>query len=96
MHWYSLLRTMQLREKCREALLSVGLGTKILPEAISWHFAGTWNHMPELTSKYGKDLDEVFRYSKNLLNRSVSLPIMVDMPDNIGKIIFDALEPIFR
>ena len=37
--------------QCRDALINEGLGTKILPEAISWHFAGTWNHMPELLNR---------------------------------------------
>ncbi|MFM7526049.1 MAG: DegT/DnrJ/EryC1/StrS family aminotransferase, partial [Actinomycetota bacterium] len=32
----------------RTKLVANGLSTKILPEAVTWHFAGTWSHMPEL------------------------------------------------
>ena len=32
-------------KKCRDSLLTEGLSTKILPEAVTWHFAGTWTHM---------------------------------------------------
>jgi 8-amino-3,8-dideoxy-alpha-D-manno-octulosonate transaminase len=71
---------------CRQELLSNGLGTKILPEAITWHFAGTWNHMPELTSKYPL-LSEAFPKSIELLNRAVALPINVKMAEDVpGKI----------
>lgn len=45
---------------CREALLKSGIGTKILPEAITWHFAGTWNHMPLLVQVNGGDLSKSF------------------------------------
>lgn len=85
----------QTARVCRDKLLEAGLGTKILPEAISWHFAGTWDHMPELTEHYGADLNLAFAKSKNLLNRSVALPIMVNMPEDIGDQILNVLYPIF-
>lgn len=80
--------------RCREALLLAGLGTKILPEAITWHFAGTWDHMPSLVRAHGGDLAAAFPVSSALLARSVALPIIVKMdaaiPDRIG----DALKSI--
>jgi 8-amino-3,8-dideoxy-alpha-D-manno-octulosonate transaminase len=71
-----------LARACREALLKEGIGTKILPEAITWHFAGTWTHMPSLVQANGGDLAQAFPKSQELLGRAVALPIMVNMaPD---------------
>jgi len=62
-------------KKCREYLVADGLGTKILPEAYSWHFAGTWNHMPELKARHGGNLLDAFWKSEKFLRRAVALPI---------------------
>ena len=86
----------QTARKCRDALLEAGLGTKILPEAITWHFAGTWDHMPELVKRNGGDLREAFPKSLDLLNRSVSLPIAINMVDNFPKKIRDALISVLK
>jgi len=86
----------QTARRCRDALLKAGLGTKILPEAITWHFAGTWNHMPELVNRNGKDLTDAFPISLELLNRSVSLPIAINMVDNFPKKIRDALISVIK
>lgn len=64
-------------KRCRENLLLDGLATKILPEAYSWHFAGKWDHMPELVKSHGGDLSKVFTKSISLLTRAVALPISV-------------------
>ena len=74
-----LVNNNQTARRCRDALLAVGLGTKILPEAITWHFAGTWDHMPELVARNGEALHNAFPKSLELLNRSVSLPIAINM-----------------
>ena len=59
-----------------------GFGTKNLPDAINWHYAGTWNHMLKHFPKYkGKNLAKVFAQSDDLLRRAVALPILVNMPD---------------
>jgi 8-amino-3,8-dideoxy-alpha-D-manno-octulosonate transaminase len=65
--------------KCRSELLNIGISTKILPEAYTWHFAETWDHMPELVTSHGDDLENAFPFSRNLLKRSVSIPINVNM-----------------
>jgi 8-amino-3,8-dideoxy-alpha-D-manno-octulosonate transaminase len=80
--------------RCREALLQAGLGTKILPEAITWHFAGTWDHMPSLVAANGGNLSSAFPKSKALLDRAVALPIMVEMDPNVPRRVFEALKPI--
>ena len=64
---------------CRKSITDVGLGTKILPEAISWHFAGKWDHMAELSSFYDNKLSNSFPISLGILSRSVSeVFLMVD------------------
>lgn len=63
---------------CRAALLAAGLGTKILPEAVTWHFAGTWTHMPQLVARQG-DLASAYPASRALLDRAVALPVVVKM-----------------
>ena len=84
----------KIARKCRNALLEVGLGTKILPEAITWHYAGSWNHMPELSNQYNKGLENSFPQSLDLLSRSVSLPIAINMVDDFHIKIRDALSSV--
>ena len=76
---------------CREALLEKGLGTKILPEAYTWHFAATWNHMPELVGSSKIDLNERFTKSNEILSSAVALPIFVNLEENVPQKIRGAL-----
>jgi 8-amino-3,8-dideoxy-alpha-D-manno-octulosonate transaminase len=78
-------------KKCREALLHEGLGTKILPEAYSWHFASTWNHMPELVDGREGDLCNRFSKSNDILSTAVALPISVKQAKDIPQKIKGAL-----
>ncbi|MDD5392914.1 MAG: DegT/DnrJ/EryC1/StrS family aminotransferase [Thiothrix sp.] len=77
-----LVRDSTTARRCRDELLKVGLATKILPEAYSWHFAGTWNHMPELVNAHGGDLATAFSTSHEILSRAVSLPVGVKLAEN--------------
>lgn len=81
--------------KCRDALLDVGLGTKILPEAITWHFAAAWDHMPELVKHNGGNLTSAFPESKELLKKAVSLPISINMINDFPLKIKNALKSVF-
>jgi len=57
-----------------------GVGTKNLPDAVNWHFAGTWTHI------FGSNVS--FPQSEDLLRRALAIPIMVNMDqDQINKII---------
>jgi 8-amino-3,8-dideoxy-alpha-D-manno-octulosonate transaminase len=91
-----LVDSNQTARQCRDALIKAGLGTKILPEAITWHFAGTWIHMPELVKRNGEDLINAFPVSLQLLNRSVSLPIAInivkDFPIKIKEALISVLQ----
>lgn len=67
--------------RCRQELLAAGLATKILPEAYTWHFAGTWKHMPQLVAAHGGNLQSAFPRSQAILSRAVSLPVGVRLDD---------------
>jgi 8-amino-3,8-dideoxy-alpha-D-manno-octulosonate transaminase len=77
---------------CREHLLEAGLATKILPEAYTWHFAGKWQHMPELQVAHGGNLQTSFPQSEAILSRAVSIPVGVNMADDVPAQVRYALE----
>jgi 8-amino-3,8-dideoxy-alpha-D-manno-octulosonate transaminase len=63
-----------------------GMGTKNLPDALNWHFAGTWSHIFPDVSLWPK--------SEALLRRAIALPIMVNMEDAKINEIIRAVEEI--
>ena len=59
---------------------SKGLGTKILPEAFDWHYAGAWNHIFNDIRYYDKiDLNSKWEFTENLLRRSICINIPVNI-----------------
>lgn len=63
-------------------LAAKGIGTKNLPSAIAWHFAGKWEHMiPRLPGYQGRRAADLWPRSADWLGRSIALPIMVKMDD---------------
>lgn len=86
-----LVRDNRTARRCRDELLKMELATKILPEAYSWHFAGTWEHMPELVSSHGGELSRAFLKSHELLSRAVSLPVSVNLADDVPEKVRAAL-----
>jgi 8-amino-3,8-dideoxy-alpha-D-manno-octulosonate transaminase len=87
-----LVRDKTIARRCREELLKSNLATKILPEAYTWHFAGTWHHMPELVQAHGGDLEKAFLPSHAILSRAVSLPVGVKMDAYAPQKVRHALE----
>lgn len=82
-----LVRDIATALRCREQLLKAGFATKILPEAVTWHFAGTWNHMTELVQAHEGRLEKAFMASHAILSRAVSLPVGVRLaPDSPEKV----------
>ncbi len=68
----------ELAKRIAVELREHGLGTKNLPDAINWHFAGTWTQIFHDFDDYaGKDLEMVWPKSTNLLRRAIALPVMV-------------------
>ena len=60
-----------------------GLGTKNLPDAISWHFAAYWSHIfSEDGSSSVESLKSRWEQSTEWLERAVALPVMVNMEDS--------------
>lgn len=80
---------------CRDELVKKNLNTKILPEAYTWHFAGTWHHIKEIFES-NSDLENKLNSSRELLSRAVSIPITVNMkkdtPIKIKNAIKDSVE----
>jgi 8-amino-3,8-dideoxy-alpha-D-manno-octulosonate transaminase len=87
-----MVANSRLAQQCRKELLSSGLATKILPEAYTWHFAGTWKHMPELIAAHGGNLDGAFQKSQDILSRAVSMPISVYMATDAPQRARQAIE----
>lgn len=81
-------------EKFAKGLADKGLGTKNLPDALDWHFAGTWNHIYDNYTEYkDKDLEKVWAQSTSFLRRAIAIPIMVNMSDEqIDKVIIGIKE----
>ena len=81
--------TLIFRVRNREAALQFeahltehGFGTKILPEALDWHFAGVWNHLLEEYERYqGVDLETLWPKTGIMLRSSICLNIPVLMDD---------------
>lgn len=67
------------------ALMEKGYGTKILPEAIDWHYGGSWSHI--FQKQTSDDLENTFKKTGDLLRRSICLNISLSMSkDNISEI----------
>lgn len=86
-------RSKEVARDTRAALVAAGLSTKILPEAVTWHFAGTWSHMPELVATHG-ELSTAFPSTAQRLSRCVSLPIMVKMDEATPARMRTAIESV--
>ena len=68
------VKNNKLAIKCRKALLKKNISTKILPEAYTWHFAGTWSHIKELDVH---KLSSSLKISEEKLKKAVSIPIFL-------------------
>ena len=55
-----------------------GYGTKNIPDAIDWHFAGTWNHMFTNVPAYKDSWRTQWSKTAELLSRSIAIPIFVN------------------
>jgi 8-amino-3,8-dideoxy-alpha-D-manno-octulosonate transaminase len=84
----------KIAKECRDLLLKNNLGTKILPEAITWHFAGSWGHMKQLVDTIDIPLEKAFSKSKYFIDRAVALPITVKMDEFHPKRIQQALSKV--
>jgi len=90
-----VFKTHELAKDCRTKLAHVEITTKILPEAISWHFAGEWNHMHQLKSRHGGDLLNAFSRSRDILSRCLSLPISIHLEKETAGLISKTIRGCF-
>ena len=59
-----------------------GFGTKILPEALDWHYAGVWGHLLGEYDRYrNTDLETLWPKTGAMLRSSICLNIPVLMDD---------------
>jgi len=96
----SLVFFMENPEKAKmfaKSLAEKGFGTKNIPSAFNWHFAGTWDHMlPQFEIYKGKDLTKVWEKSFNIVKGAIALPILIKMDeDQINKLV-EAIKEIFN
>lgn len=79
-----------------KALMNKGFGTKILPEAIDWHYGGAWGHI--FQNEKPEDLETCFKQTGDLLRRSICLNISLNMTsaniDEIATVIIDFCEDL--
>ena len=77
-----------------EHLAKNGFGTKILPEALDWHYAGVWDHLLKQYNQYRDvDLEEKYKKTGQLLRSSVciNIPLVIDEKtiDKLTKVIIE-------
>ena len=91
---FIILESRELAQKIVENLTTCGLATKNVPDAMNWHFAGTWDHM--LASFYKKPLLKEFERSWNILERTVALPIWVQTKEPWIEQYIQAISQVFN
>ena len=79
--------------KCRESLISNSISTKILPEAYTWHFAATWNHITEMYEDWEKFIDDL-NPSKEIIEKAVSLPITINFSYESTEKIYKSIKDV--
>ena len=70
-----------------------GLGTKILPEAIDWHYGGVWSHiLPNFEQYKDIDLEKKYKATGDLLRRSICLNIPVMLEETEIKRLIETIK----
>jgi 8-amino-3,8-dideoxy-alpha-D-manno-octulosonate transaminase len=91
------LENEEKAKKFAQLLKEKGIGTKNMPDAIDWHYAGTWGHIfKDFPEYYKKNLEEVWPNSTFIVRRAVSIPIMVNMPEERIEKIISSVKEIFE
>jgi len=86
----------QMALDIRKSLCTQGISTKILPEAISWHFAGMWSHIPELVAGWQrrKNEEKPYQVTLDLLSKSVSMPVNYYMDLDTEQKLHNAIQQV--
>lgn len=76
------LESPQATAQVARELLAAGVRFRILPEALKWHYAGTWDHMLTGIEQYrGRPLNQEWKRSDALLRSAIAIPIFIKMDD---------------
>lgn len=70
-----------LAAKFAQRMGEEGLGTKNLPDAMNWHFAGRWQHMRSRLPQPDAPWEGRWQASSEWLDRAIAVPVMVKMTD---------------
>jgi len=74
------LETAEHAKAVARDLQARGIGFKNLPDALNWHFAGTWDHLlAGLPWMQGRTIAEHCRPSETVLRQAIALPIFYKM-----------------
>ena len=71
------LPTRDLAEQFFSRMAAAGLGTKLLPDALDWHFGGTWDH---IFKNFGMNREALWEHTLptyDRLSRCIAIPVMV-------------------
>ncbi|NTU96825.1 MAG: DegT/DnrJ/EryC1/StrS family aminotransferase [Chlorobiaceae bacterium] len=75
------LRDRETALRFEAHLMEHGFGTKILPEALDWHYAGVWGHLLGEIDRYRNvDLESLWPKTGAMLRSSICLniPVLID------------------
>lgn len=79
--------TKELADRFAEALTEASIGTKNLPDAMEWHFAGYWDHLCPGIEMSHDELWASLEPTYDRLSRCIALPVMVKYtPERIEEI----------
>jgi len=72
------LKNENIAKEFSNELYENNMGTKNLPDALTWHYAGTWSHLFKDFSHL-KDCESLWPTTDKILKSAVALPIMINM-----------------
>ena len=90
------LPSTDIAQRFAERMGAQGLATKNLPDAVDWHFAGTWDHIFRHYGLSKEELSQKTLPTYDRLSRSIALPVMVRYTPEQVKDIVSKLMDIAR
>lgn len=76
------LDTPERAKRVARGLQQKGIGFKNLPDALNWHYAGTWDHMLGRADWLkGQTLERALQQSGQILRTAIALPIFYKMDE---------------